>query len=162
MEGEFRYSTQHRILLEAAVIAAATEPRAEHGGDTRELEQKVAAIAKRVNALSRSGFEPAPAAKDAGQVWGNVASDLQRMGVGVLAIAAAEAKAEEHEDALVVKVSSESAMRILSDPANRKLLSEAAAKYSAKPLRIEEVRRIEENKVIPYLTGMFGKSLEIT
>ena len=162
MEGEFRYSTQHRILLEAAVIAAATEPRAEHGGDTRELEQKVAAIAKRVNALSRSGFEPAPAAKDAGQVWGNVASELQRMGVGVLAIAAAEAKAEEHEDALVVKVSSESAMRILSDPANRKLLSEAAAKYSAKPLRIEEVRRIEENKVIPYLTGMFGKSLEIT
>jgi|GEM_PF-5453125 len=53
-------------------------------------------------------------------------------------------------------------MRILSDPANRKLLSEAAAKYTAKPLRIEEVRRIEENKVIPYLTGMFGKSLEIT
>ena len=32
---------------------------------------------------------------------------------------------------------------------------------SGKPVVIEEVRKIEEDKVLPYLTNMFGKSLEI-
>lgn len=162
MEGEFRYSTQHRILLEAAVIAAATEPRSEGGGNVRELEQKVAALAKRVSSLPSRGFEPAPAEKDARQVWGRVASELERRGMGMLVLAASEASVEEHDDALVMKVSAESALRILRDPAHRKAIAQAAeAAGVGKPVVIEEVRKIEEDKVLPYLTNMFGKSLEI-
>ena len=162
MEGEFRYSTQHRILLEAAVIAAATEPRSEGGGNVRELEQKVVALAKRVSSLPSRGFEPAPAEKDARQVWGRVASELERRGMGMLVLAASEASVEEHDDALVMKVSAESALRILSDPAHRKAIAQAAeAAGVGKPVVIEEVRKIEEDKVLPYLTNMFGKSLEI-
>lgn len=162
MEGEFRYSTQHRILLEAAVIAAATEPRSEGGGNVRELEQKVAALAKRVSSLPSRGFEPAPAEKDARQVWGRVASELERRGMGMLVLAASEASVEEHDDALVMKVSAESALRILRDPAHRKAIAQAAeAAGVGKPVVIEEVRKIEEDKVLPYLANMFGKSLEI-
>ena len=127
-----------------------------------ELEQKVAALAKRVSSLPSRGFEPAPAEKDARQVWGRVASELERRGMGMLVLAASEASVEEHDDALVMKVSAESALRILRDPAHRKAIAQAAEVAGVgKPVVIEEVRKIEEDKVLPYLTNMFGKSLEI-
>ena len=162
MEGEFRYSTQHRILLEAAVIAAATDPAREGGAGNRELEQRVAVLTKKVNALTSQGFEPAPAAKAAGQVWTRVAATLERAGKGLLAQAVAEAKAEEREDAVHVEVSSESALRMLTEPDARRAVNEAAKACGCeKPIVIEEVRRIDENSAIPFLKDMFGKSLEI-
>ena len=162
MEGEFRYSTQHRILLEAAVIAAATDPAREGGAGNRELEQRVTVLTKKVNALTSQGFEPAPAAKAAGQVWTRVAATLERAGKGLLAQAVAEAKAEEREDAVHVEVSSESALRMLTEPDARRAVNEAAKACGCeKPIVIEEVRRIDENSAIPFLKDMFGKSLEI-
>ncbi len=162
MEGEFRYSTQHRILLEAAVIAAATDPAREGGAGNRELEQRVAVLTKKVNALTSQGFELAPAAKAAGQVWTRVAATLERAGKGLLAQAVAEAKAEEREDAVHVEVSSESALRMLTEPDARRAVNEAAKACGCeKPIVIEEVRRIDENSAIPFLKDMFGKSLEI-
>lgn len=162
MEGEFRYSTQHRILLEAAVIAAATDPAREGGAGERELEQRVALLAKKVNALTSRGFEPAPAAKAAGQVWTRVAAALEKAGKGLLAQAVAEARAEEREDAVHVKVSSESALRMLTEPDARRAVNEAAKACGCeKPIVIEEVRRIDENSAVPFLKDMFGKSLEI-
>ena len=166
MEGEFRYSTQHRILLEAAVIAAATDAQTgaaggAGAGSIRELEQKIALLNKRINALPKQGFKSAPAEKGAGQVWEKVASELDRKGYGMLALAASEARREERGEELVLKVSSESAIRILSDPENRRVLSETVAAFCSKRLKVEESRQIDENKVIPYLTGMFGDSLEI-
>ena len=162
MEGEFRYSTQHRILLEAAVIAAATDPAREGGAGERELEQRVALLTKKVNALTSRGFEPAPAVKAAGQVWTRVAAALEKAGKGLLAQAVAEARAEEKEDAVHVKVSSESALRMLTEPDARRAVNEAAKACGCeKPIVIEEVRRIDENSAVPFLKDMFGKSLEI-
>ena len=162
MEGEFRYSTQHRILLEAAVIAAATDPAREGGAGERELEQRVALLTKKVNALTSRGFEPAPAVKAAGQVWTRVAAALEKAGKGLLAQAVAEARAEEREDAVHVKVSSESALRMLTEPDARRAVNEAAKACGCeKPIVIEEVRRIDENSAVPFLKDMFGKSLEI-
>lgn len=162
MEGEFRYSTQHRILLEAAVIAAATDPARDGGAGERELEQRVALLTKKVNALTSRGFEPAPAVKAAGQVWTRVAAALEKAGKGLLAQAVAEARAEEREDAVHVKVSSESALRMLTEPDARRAVNEAAKACGCeKPIVIEEVRRIDENSAVPFLKDMFGKSLEI-
>ena len=79
----------------------------------------------------------------------------------MLALAASEARREERGEELVLKVSSESAIRILSDPENRRVLSETVAAFCSKRLTVEESRQIDENKIIPYLTGMFGDSLEI-
>ena len=162
MEGEFRYSTQHRILLEAAVIAAATDPAREGGAGERELEQRLALLTKKVNALTSRGFEPAPAVKAAGQVWTRVAAALEKAGKGLLVQAVAEARAEEREDAVHVKVSSESALRMLTEPDARRAVNEAAKACGCeKPIVIEEVRRIDENSAVPFLKDMFGKSLEI-
>ena len=162
MEGEFRYSTQHRILLEAAVIAAATDPAREGGAGERELEQRLALLTKKVNALTSRGFEPAPAVRAAGQVWTRVAAALEKAGKGLLAQAVAEARAEEREDAVHVKVSSESALRMLTEPDARRAVNEAAKACGCeKPIVIEEVRRIDENSAVPFLKDMFGKSLEI-
>ena len=162
MEGEFRYSTQHRILLEAAVIAAATDPAREGGAGERELEQRVALLTKKVNALTSRGFEPAPAVKAAEQVLTRVAAALEKAGKGLLVQAVAEARAEEREDAVHVKVSSESALRMLTEPDARRAVNEAAKACGCeKPIVIEEVRRIDENSAVPFLKDMFGKSLEI-
>lgn len=159
-EGEFRYSTQHRILLEAAVIAAATDPPSE-GGGTRELEQKIALLNKKVNALAKQGFKRAPAEMDAGQVWRRVASEIERRGIGFLALAVSEADTEEDGDTFRVKVGSASAMRIMTDKVNRDILNEVFSEFSTKHLVIEEVKKLDEDKAIPALTAMFGKSLEI-
>ena len=160
IEGEFRYSTQHRILLESAVIAAATDPGSE-GGTARELEQKVAALAKKLNSLTRSGFERAPVKADAGQVWGRVASEIERRGNGFLALAAAEAEVEEREDCFVVKVGSASAMRLMADKKNRDVINEVFTSMCTKRLVIEEAKKLDEDKAVPYLLNMFGKSLEV-
>lgn len=160
-EGEFRYSTQHRILLEAAVIAAATDPPADEGGSTRELEQKIAILNKKINALTKQGFKRAPAEMDAGQVWRRVASEIERRGAGFLALAASEAETEEDEETFRVKVGSASAMRIMTDKVNRDTINEVFSAFSSKRLVIEEVKKLDEDKAIPALTAMFGKSLEI-
>ena len=52
-------------------------------------------------------------------------------------------------------------MRILSEKVNRDVLNETFAMYSDMKLVIEEVVKINENKALPYLTSMFGKSLEV-
>ena len=160
IEGEFRYSTQHRILLEAAVIAAATEPPSE-GGSTRELEQKIALLNKKVNALATRGFKRAPADTDARQVWSRVASEIERRGVGFLALAVSEAEAEEDDETFTVRVGSASAMRIMTDKTNRDIINEVFASFSSKRLVIEEVKKLDEDKAVPYLLSMFGKSLEV-
>ena len=161
MEGEFRYSTQHRILLEAAVIAAATEPRGEEPSSVRELNEKIALLAKRINALPKQGFEPKPAKTDAGQAWMKVASDLERKGLGMLVFATSEAQRTEREDALVLTLGSEAAIKLLSIPENRRALGEAVEVHFGKPLVIEENRKIDDDSVIPFLKDMFGKSLEV-
>lgn len=162
-EGEFRYSTQHRILFEASVIAAATEPepRAAGGGSCRELEQKIALLERKVQALSKSGFKPAPAAADAGQVWRLVASELERRGLQFIAYAALEADVAFEGGVFRAKVGSSSAMRILTDKTGRDALNEVFSLYCDKKLVIEEVVKLGEDKALPYLTSMFGKSLEI-
>lgn len=162
-EGDFRYSTQHRILFESAVIAAATEPeqRAVSGGTGRELEQRIALLERKIQALTKSGFKQPPAAADAGQVWRSVASELERRGLQFIAYAALEADVAFDGGAFRVKVGSSSAMMILTDKNNRDALNEVFSLYCDKKLVIEEVVKLGEDKALPYLTAMFGKSLEI-
>lgn len=161
IEGEFRYSTQHRILLESALISAATEPATGGSGNNKALEQKVLQLERKLQAISKSGFKPTPATTDARQVWGRVASAIERKGLQFLALAALEADVETDGDVFRVKVGSASTMRILSEKVNRDVINETFAMYSDMKLVIEEVVKINENKALPYLTSMFGKSLEV-
>ena len=160
IEGEFRYSTQHRILFEAAVISAATDPAAEGGGG--ETAARIAALERKINALTKSGFKPTPAEPDARQVWSRLASELERAGAGFLALAVLDADVcFEGSDAMRVKIGSSSAMRILTDNANRDRLNKTFASISDRRLIIEQVKKLDDDQAVPYLVSMFGKSLEI-
>ena len=90
-----------------------------------------------------------------------MASAIERKGLQFLALAALEADVETDGDIFRVKVGSASTMRILSEKVNRDVLNETFAMYSDMKLVIEEVVKINENKALPYLTSMFGKSLEV-
>lgn len=161
-EGEFRYSTQHRILFESAVISAATEaPAAGTTAKERELEQKIAQLERKVQALAKQGFKSAPAKEDAVQVWARVASELQKKGAAFIALAATEAEVESDGGVFRVKVGSSSCMKILTDKSNRDLLNEAFSSVCGQKLVIEEVKKLDEDKSLPYITSMFGKYLEI-
>ena len=92
-------------------------------------------------------------------MWSRVASEIERRGVGFLALAVSEAEAEEDDETF--RVGSASAMRIMTDKTNRDIINEVFASFSSKRLVIEEVKKLDEDKAVPYLLSMFGKSLEV-
>ena len=160
IEGELRYSTQHRILLEAAVVAAATDPAQSDGGG-RELSERIANLEKKLVLMQKQGFNRAPAVTDAGQVWRRVASEVEKRGGGFLGLALSEAEPEIDGETFRIKVGSSSAMKVITEKSNIELLRQIFSSLSRLNLVVEEVRKIDEDKALPFLTSMFGKSLEV-
>ena len=157
---EFRYSTQHRILLEAAVVAAATDPAQSDGGG-RELSERIANLEKKLALMQKQGFNRAPAVTDAGQVWRRVASEVEKRGGGFLGLALSEAEPEIDGETFRIKVGSSSAMKVITEKSNIELVRQIFSSLSRLNLVVEEVRKIDEDKALPFLTSMFGKSLEV-
>lgn len=160
LEGEFRYSAQHRILFESAVVLAAS------GGDTdaktEELQLKVARLEKVVAGLKKSGFECAPVKTDARQVWLRVASELRQSGFQLLALSTQDAELEMTDDTFFVKVADVATLGILEDKNNRDAINKAFRSVdSTRKLVIEAVRRLDEDKALPFVKEMFGAMLEI-
>lgn len=159
LEGEFRYSTQHRILFEGALVAAAT------GGDSnekiRELEGRIAALDKKLQTLPKSGFSPAPAKSDAKQVWRKVASELEKRGYKITALSALEADAEIVDGRFEVCTPTKVTFELLTEKQNRDVINEIFATLSRLPLVIKEEKRYDDDKALPFLKEMFGDKLEI-
>ena len=159
LEGQFRYGTQHRTLLEAAVLEAATnEPSAE---SFRELAEKVDKLERQIKALTKSGFNPAPVKADARQVWGRVVSALNANGFRHAAMAATDAAVEETEDVFRVRIASAASMSLLDDDGVRALIDRTFASLSKKSLVIEQGGALVRDREVPYLTEMFGARLEV-
>ncbi len=163
LEGEFRFSSQHRILLEATVVSCTL---GNGGGDVgnekiKELEGKIAILEKKLQQLTRSGFNGAPAKSDAGQVWKSVASELENKGNKILALAIVGADVKVDGNYFVVSVSEQSTYDLITTKANKDLINSIFEKKSDLTLKIEEIRIIEEDKTIPYLKDMFGNYIEI-
>ena len=160
LEGELRYSSQHRIIFEAAVTLACL------GGDgdvkSDELQLKVARLEKMVAAMKKSGFEPTPAAPDARQVWKQVASGLEKRNMKFLAFAALEADVETSGDEFVVKIASPATLGLFLDKKNRDVINEIFAPIGGgKKLVFKDVVHLDEDKALPYVKEMFGKWVEI-
>ena len=160
LEGELRYSSQHRIIFEAAVTLACL------GGDSdakvEELQLRVARLEKMIATMRRSGFEPTPAAPDARQVWKEVASGLEKRNLKFLAYAALEADVEETEDEFVVKIASPATLGLFLDKQNRDVINEIYAPIGAgKKLVFKDVVHLDEDKALPYIKEMFGQWVEI-
>lgn len=159
LEGEFRYTSQHRILFEAAVVRACSD---DCGDDKlKELEAKVGVLERRLAALAKGGFNSAPVRKDARQVWKSVASELERGGYQFLAFAVLEADTEIREDKFVVKVPTKATLSLLTEKSNRDVINSIFSSLCDLKLTFEEVTKLDEDKALPYIKSMFGAMLEI-
>jgi DNA polymerase III gamma/tau subunit len=161
LEGDFRYSTQHRILLEAAIVSCAAGPEASDNAKIRELEAKVALLEKKVKSMAQSGFKPTPVKSDARQVWQSVASELMDRGQRLLALAVPEADVSCDDKTFTVAFSTKATYDILTDKKNRDILNEVFSNLSNLDLNIKHVAKYEEDKSLPYVKEMFGSKLEI-
>ncbi len=161
LEGEFRYSTQHRILLEAAIVGCAAGPEASDNAKIRELEAKVVALEKKVKQLTQSGFRTTPVGTDARQVWQNVASELMNRGQQLLALSVLEADVISDDKEFVVSLSTKATYDILTEKNNRDILNEVYGALSKLPLTIKHVPKYEEDKSLPFVKSMFGNKVEI-
>ena len=161
LEGDFRYSTQHRILLEAAIVSCAAGPEASDNAKIRELEAKVMALEKKVKSMAQSGFKPTPVKSDARQVWQNVASELMNRGQRLLALAVLEADVSSDDKKFVVAISTKATYDILTDKTNRDILNDVFKALSNLELDIKHVAKYEEDKSLPFVKSMFGSKLEI-
>lgn len=161
LEGEFRYSTQHRILLEAAIVSAAAGPEASDNAKIKELEAKVAMLEKKIKSIAQSGFKPTPVKSDARQVWQQVASELMNRGQKLLALSVLEADVSSDDKEFTVALSSEATYRILTDKGNRDILNDVFYALSDLNMNIKYVAKYEEDKSLPYVKSMFGNKVEI-
>ena len=161
LEGEFRYSTQHRILLEGAIVSCAAGPEASDNLKIKELEAKVQMLEKRLKALIQSGFKSTPVQKDARQVWQMMASMLSERGQHILALAVPEATVTFDDKEAVALLSSKATYDILTENNNRKIINEVFATQCDLPLVIKYVAKAEEDSKLPYIKSMFGNKLEI-
>lgn len=160
LEGEFRYSAQHRILFESAVVLACC------GGDNdarlEELQLKVARLEKMLAAQRKSGFEPAPVKMDARQVWLRVASALRQNGYTLLALFTQDAQFDMTDDEFTVRVADQATLNILSDKNNRDAINSAFSSVDPhRKLKIETTRHLDEDKALPFIKEMFGSMVEI-
>lgn len=160
LEGEFRYSAQHRILFESAVVLACC------GGDNdarlEELQLKVARLEKMLAAQRKSGFEPAPVKMDARQVWLRVASALRQNGYTLLALSTQDAQFDMTDDEFTVRVADQATLNILSDKNNRDAINSAFSSVDPhRKLKIETTRHLDEDKALPFIKEMFGSMVEI-
>ena len=160
LEGEFRYSAQHRILFEAAVVLASC------GGDrdvkVEELQLRVARLEKMLANARKSDFESAPVVTDARQVWLRVASELRQNGYTLLALSTQDAQFDMNDDEYHVKVADAATLNLLDDKKNRDAINAAFKNVdSHRRLVIETERHLDEDKALPFVKEMFGSLLEI-
>ncbi len=162
LEGEFHYSTQHRILFEAALVSAALGSiESADNGKINELESKIKQLDQKIITLSKGGFSPAPVVKDARQVWKGVASELENRGFRFLALAAVEAEIECNDDEFTASVSNAATYDLLTQKNNRDVINEIFYTLCDLKLVIKEQMRLNDDKALPYIKNLFGKYLEI-
>ncbi len=153
LEGDFRYSSQHRILFEAALVSAS-------GEDDKRLEERIALLERKLSSLSRRGFKSAPAVKDARQVWNEVASELISRGYEFLGFEASDAEPEMGED-FVVRFKDGVSMALFTDRQYSGLIREIFSSVCDKKLVFELQTKLDDDKALPYVKEMFGNRLTI-
>lgn len=162
LEGELRYSAQHRILFEGALVSACLGVG--DGADNTELQARVARLEKTIAGLRQSGFKPAPAIRDAKQVWLHLASELKKRRYNVLALAMQDAKFELTDREFRIMITDRATFSMVSEKSNRDVLNEV---FAAEPMTqglkliVSEVKHIDEDKAVPYIREMFGSMAEI-
>lgn len=162
LEGELRYSVQHRIIFEGALVSACLG--VDGGESLADLQARIARIEKTIAGQSRPGFNSAPVIKDARQVWLHLASELKKRKYNVLALAMQDAKFELDDNEFRISITDGATYKMVSEKSNRDVINEAFKADSITDglrLVINEIKHIDEDKAVPYLREMFGNTIEI-
>lgn len=162
LEGELRYSSQHRIIFEGALMSACLSTQDASKAD--ELQMRVARLEKALSGQRKSDFNSAPAVRDAKQVWFHLASELKKQGANMLAVAMQNAQFELTDSEFTVKLSDRATFNLVKEKDNRDMVNAAFASDPATKglkLVISEVEHLDEDKAIPFLKEMFGNTIDI-
>jgi len=162
LEGEFRYSSQHRIIFEAALVQACMLSAAQENNE--RLAQKVDKLEKEIAELKNSNFKRTPAITDALQVWERLASELIKRNCSLLKDCLISAKFSIDGNLFKIVLDNDASYTLVSSAKNKAQLMEAFEALSvSKTLKlvIEEAPKIAEDKTLPYIKDMFGGKLEI-
>lgn len=162
LEGELRYSAQHRILFEGALVAACLG--VEDNAVGADMQARIARLEKTLAGLRQSGFKSAPAIRDAQQVWLHLASELKRRKYNVLALAMQDSRFELGDNEFRIMITDRATYNMVCERDNRSVINEV---FAAEPmaeglkLNISSVKHIDEDKAVPYIREMFGNTVEI-
>ncbi len=158
LEGEFRYTSQHRILLEATIVGATLNLE-----DNRIalLENKVRNLEGIIQNIKKSGFRSAPAQMDARQVWNSIASALKDRGYPFLSFAFLDSEYRETETEFILKAKTKQNYDMLTEHKNRDVIVRIFNDLSDKKIVFEETKTISVDDALPFIQSMFKGNLEI-
>ncbi len=161
LEGELRYSSQRRILFEAAAVQACYGDEASR---TDELAARVARLEKAMAALRKSGFERTPAIMDAKQAWIHTASRLNAKGYSLLASCLRDVKMEMTETEFVIYIPDVASKKMLDVKSNVDAVMEAVAdtpEMGGRTVVFKEETHVASDVALPFVRDMFGKYVDI-
>ncbi len=161
LEGELRYSSQRRILFEAAAIKACY---GDESSKANELAARVSRLEKTVMALRKSGFNQAPAIMDAKQVWIHIASRLNQMGYSLLTSALRDVKMELTDSEFVICVPDAATKKLIDVATNAEAIRAAAAntpEAMGRAVIFKEELQVAKDVALPYVQDKFGPYVDI-
>jgi len=165
LEGELRYTSQHRILFESAIVLAAL------GGTPdvklEEVQMRVSRIEKYLIDVKKNGIDISGSSSpraDANKYWYKIIEKIKAQGYSIFAINCETAEVSMVDEKYIVTLPDQNSYGFFKDKGNMDALRKAydsideLKKYE---LTIDVKLKLDENKAIPYLKEMFGNKLEI-
>lgn len=170
LSGELRYSTQPRIMLEAAIVRACSE--------SGELE--LATRIKRLEDKMAQGFVAAPVATapaaeqkknnnvtfSAPEIWTRCATGFIGNKFYALGLAMNKARdVSEEGGAFTVKYASDAEASVVKSAENKRLIEEKLTEFTSMPCKISvetDVASSVETNVAERLKKVFGNDFKIT
>lgn len=187
LEGEFRYSSQQRILLEAAIVSVAlddsekktlidgqkpvrqAEKAAEHS-DNR-ISAKVNVNNENTGQVTRTAQaskaeESVDLEKKANQIWGfvmsAVISEIDTMGHdSFLKFPVAEAEPKIENGKLIVYFADGQPFNIINKPDNKAFLKKVISDVTDMECEFRKKLVLDEDNTVDYLKSMFGDDITI-
>ncbi|MEG2274382.1 MAG: hypothetical protein RSC44_03520, partial [Clostridia bacterium] len=169
LEGEFRYSSQHRIIFEAAAVIATSGDGSNtaNGGNSADdkkllqLSNKILQLEKDIAEIKKNGLTALPSKNSPMDIWKLVAKKLTDRSLNTIAFALANSQIEIKGDEFIATFTKKADIDIVGDSDNTRILKSIFAEISELHLVIEYDCKEDDEAVLIMLKNMFGQSLQV-